>query len=289
MKVIFVTDRPQDWPFELAGSSVTNARTYLADAPRASVDARVINLCRSDRYQGRGYYVSLLAEARGHLPLPDVKTIEDLKSEEQLHAEAARLDPLVDETVHHDASDRFEIDSYFGRDPAGLHATLAQQLFEAVKAPLLRAHLARVERRWGLQKITAIGAGDVPSQHRAFLVEAAKAFITHSEPRASRSNAGQPKVAILWDPEEKHKPSNEQAVQKFIEAAPVVGLGRLPARLYAGAKPRRGPRAAARRRRPARGPGRRVHHRLHRGQGRRADEFMNVISPWEREHLLLHV
>src|SRR3954447_6062564 len=138
MKVIFVIDRPQDWPFELAGSSVTNARTYLADAPGASVDARVINLCRSDRYQGRGYYVSLLAEARGHRPMPDVKTIEDLKSEEQVHALAAKIEALVNETLHHDASERFELDAYFGRDPAELHHPLAEQLFANVRAPLLR-------------------------------------------------------------------------------------------------------------------------------------------------------
>jgi hypothetical protein len=53
------------------------ARTYLAEgALAARGDEQVINLCRSDRYQGRGYYVSLLGEARGHRPLPHVKTIE---------------------------------------------------------------------------------------------------------------------------------------------------------------------------------------------------------------------
>ena len=85
VKTVFVIDRIQDWPFELPGSSVVTARSYLADAAGgASGDAQVINLCRADRYQGRGYYVSLLAEARGHRPLPDVKTVEDLKSDEQI-------------------------------------------------------------------------------------------------------------------------------------------------------------------------------------------------------------
>jgi hypothetical protein len=161
----------------------------------------VINLCRSDRYQGRGYYVSLLGEARGHRPLPDVKTIEDLKSEQQVEAIATRLEPLVNETLHHDASDRFEIDAYFGRDPAELHPELAQQLFDSVKAPLLRAILHRVDGRWTVEKIAAIGAADVPSQHRAFLVEAAKAFADPGEPqRTPRAGAERPKLAILWDP-----------------------------------------------------------------------------------------
>jgi glutathione synthase/RimK-type ligase-like ATP-grasp enzyme len=227
MKTVFVTDRQQDWPFELPGSTVVTARSYVADAASGTdPDARVVNLCRADRYQGRGYYVSLLGEARGHRPLPDVKTIEDLKSGQQVEALAARLDALVTETVHHDASDRFEIDAYFGRDPAEQHAELAHRLFEEVRAPLLRMILRRVDGRWAMEKIAAIGAADVPAQHRAFLVEAAKAFVDASEPapRTPRAADARPKVAILWDAEEKHKPSNEQALARFIEAAPLVGL-----------------------------------------------------------------
>ena len=42
--------------------------------------AKVFNLCRSYGYQTLGYYVSLLAAARGHRPLPSVATIQDLRS-----------------------------------------------------------------------------------------------------------------------------------------------------------------------------------------------------------------
>jgi DNA-binding transcriptional MocR family regulator len=47
-------------------------------------------LCDSYRYQSLGYYVSLLAEARGHRPLPRAQTIEDLQSPNlvRLHREA---------------------------------------------------------------------------------------------------------------------------------------------------------------------------------------------------------
>ena len=226
MKIVFVIDRSQDWPFELPGSRVVSAREYLADsATGMTAEEQVINLCRSDRYQGRGYYVSLLGEARGHRPLPDVKTIEDLKSEEHVHAVAAALEELIHETLHHDASERFELDAYFGRDPAELHQAIAQQLFTAVKAPLLRALFRRSDGRWSLDKIAAIGVADVPAQHRAFLLDAAKAFVANRERRdAPRSAGAKPKVAVLWDPQEQHKPSNEAAIQRFLEAAPSVGL-----------------------------------------------------------------
>ena len=226
MKAIFVVDRRPDWPFEIPGSAVTTARDYLADAATgAQADAQVINLCRADRYQGRGYYVSLLAEARGHRPLPDVKTIEDLKSEAKLQSVASALDELAQETLHHDATDRFELDAYFGRDPAGLHPALAQQLFANLKAPLLRSRFRRDDGRWTLEQIAAIGVADVPAQHRAFLLDATKAFITDSElSRTPRARSERPRVAILWDADEAHKPSNQEALHRFVEAAPAVGL-----------------------------------------------------------------
>ena len=54
----------------LIENEIPTARRYLAE-PDGGVEhsARVLNLCRTGRYQGRGYYVSLLAEARGHRAL----------------------------------------------------------------------------------------------------------------------------------------------------------------------------------------------------------------------------
>src|SRR5918999_1229173 len=105
MRAVFVIDHPQDW-LEMADATVLTARDYLAEpggGREASV--RVLNLCRTGRYQGRGYYVSLLAEARGQRPLPDVKTIEDLRSEAYVRALDAEIQPRVQETLHHDESE----------------------------------------------------------------------------------------------------------------------------------------------------------------------------------------
>src|SRR5437879_3504186 len=109
MRVLFVVDRAQQWPFEIPGSSVVTARAYLTEAAYADhLEAKVVNLCRVDRYQGRGYYVSLLAEARGHQPLPDLKTIGDLQSRELVSSLAGRLGELARDAIHHDASELFE-------------------------------------------------------------------------------------------------------------------------------------------------------------------------------------
>src|SRR3954452_6495731 len=150
MKTLIVTEQKQPW-FEVPDADVVAARRYLAEPDSGrEADVRVLNFCRTGRYQGRGYYVSLLAEARGQRPLPDVKTVEDLKSEAHVQALSAQLESLVQETLHHDESDRFELDVYFGKDPAQRHQALAEQLFAKVCAPLLRALFRRDEGRWHL-------------------------------------------------------------------------------------------------------------------------------------------
>src|SRR5438552_14964051 len=162
MNALIVIDHKQDW-LEIPDATVVVARRYLAQPETDRASVRVLNFCRTGRYQGRGYYVSLVAEARGQRPLPEVKTVEDLKSEAHVRALSAELEPLVRETLHHDESDRFELDVYFGKDPAQRHQPLAEQLFARVRAPLLRALFGRSEGRWRLDALQAIGVADIPA------------------------------------------------------------------------------------------------------------------------------
>jgi hypothetical protein len=74
MSTLIVVDDPDDWgggADGIPGVAVVPARSYLTD-PAYGEDraARVFNLCRSYRYQSFGYYISLLAEARGPPPPP---------------------------------------------------------------------------------------------------------------------------------------------------------------------------------------------------------------------------
>jgi glutathione synthase/RimK-type ligase-like ATP-grasp enzyme len=225
MRTVYVTDQKQEW-FDLSEATVLTARRYLAEQGQGhEADLRVLNLCRTGRYQGRGYYVSLLAEARGQRPLPDVKTVEDLKSDAFVRSLSAQLEPLVHEALGNVESDRFELQVYLGKDPMQRHQPLAEKLFASVRAPLLRAVFGHAEGRWRLEAVHAIGLADVPPQDRAFVVETLKAFAADS-PMASpqRGGSGRPRLAILRDADEPHKPSNEEALKRLVQAAPLVGL-----------------------------------------------------------------
>ena len=74
----------------------------------------MFNLCRSYRYQSIGYYVSLLAEARGHKPLPNVTTIQDLKSASMIRFVSDDLDDMIQKSLAPIQSERFVLSSYFG-------------------------------------------------------------------------------------------------------------------------------------------------------------------------------
>ena len=222
-KTVIVTDQNQNW-FEIADATVMTARRYLSEPESANQGAvRVLNLCRTGRYQGRGYYVSLVAEARGQRPVPDIKTIEDLRSEPYVRALEAEIQPLVQETLHHDESARFQLDVYLGKHST--HQALAEKLFATVRAPLLRVLFAHADGSWRLDALQALGLADIPQQDRAFVLEAVKSFIAESA-AAKRQGAkrDRPRLAILWDPKEAQKPSNEEALQRFLKAAPLVGL-----------------------------------------------------------------
>jgi glutathione synthase/RimK-type ligase-like ATP-grasp enzyme len=169
--------------------------------------------------------VSLLAEARGQRPLPEVKTVQDLGSEAFLRALSEKLQALVRETLRHDESDRFELDAYFGKDPARRHQALAEQLFAGARAPLLRALFRRTEGRWALETLHAIGLADVPPQDRAFLLQVAKEFVADKPAaKAEPNRTSRPRLAVLWDPSQAHRPSNDEALQRLVQVAPVVGL-----------------------------------------------------------------
>lgn len=224
MRTLIVMDRGAEW-FQVPDAALVTARHYLAQPEGGRQgEVRLLNFCRTGRYQGRGYYVSLLAEARGERPLPDVKTIEDLKSDAYVQSLSAQLEALVEETLHHQESDRFELSAYLGKDPAERHQAVAEKLFASVRAPLLRAVFGRVQGRWRLDSVQAIALAEVPVQHRAFLIDAVKAFAAAASAGKQRSGEGRPRLAILWDRNEPHKPSNEEALRKLVEAAPLVGL-----------------------------------------------------------------
>ena len=74
-QLLIVLSDPEDIP-ELSDRTVA-ADQYLSSSGDHPSGTTVVNLCRSYRYRSKGYYVSLVADARGHRVLPAVETLEE--------------------------------------------------------------------------------------------------------------------------------------------------------------------------------------------------------------------
>ncbi|HEY3461630.1 MAG TPA: RimK family protein [Casimicrobiaceae bacterium] len=222
MGILVVVNHPRDWPLDIEGMRVVTARDYLTDpAYSENHSARVVNVCRTERYQGRGYYVSLLAEARGHRPVPEVKTLGDLQSPEPLDR---LLPPSFGEQLQralaqHDATP-FTLDAFFGRDPHKRNDNLAQQLFAALRIPLVRARFDRPQGRWQLRDLTTLGLSDVDAALHPAIAEAAREYASRTaRPKTRDKTSGTPAIAILYDANDPQPPSNPEAIEKLCDAA----------------------------------------------------------------------
>ena len=203
---------------------VIAARAYLTDAAYSDDrTAKVFNLCRSYRYQTAGYYVSLLAAARGHKPLPDVTTIQDLKSQIVIRTLSEDLYEEIQSTLRKLSSRRFVLSIYFGRVFAKRYEALGLRLFNLFQAPMLRAEFVR-HKQWELETIFPISVNEVPEDHREFVVEAATQYFSGRNRRLRRRQTPRYDLAVLVNPDEVDPPSNPKAMKLFQKAAEVVGL-----------------------------------------------------------------
>jgi len=225
MRILIVVDNPQEWPLEIPGVPVIAARAYLTDPAYAEGrSVKVFNLCRSYRYQSLGYYVSLLAEARGHKPLPRTTTIEDLKSRHLARFLTEELDERIQRALAPIKSESFDLSIYFGRNMAHRYDSLCQQLFRLMPAPLLRVSFEHLRDRWRIRAVRPIAANDIPPQHLEFVVEAATAYFEGRFRPARKKVEPRFSMAILVDPEDDEAPSDEKALRHFETAAEAVGF-----------------------------------------------------------------
>ncbi len=224
MHALIVVENPRHWPVAFEGAEVVPARSYLTDRRFQEMRrAAVFNVCRSYSYQTLGYYVSLLAAARGHRTLPSVSTLQGMA----LPALVRQADQDLDQQIQRDLarlkSADFELSVYFGRNVARRYDRLSQALFNLFPAPLLRARFVRDER-WRLKSVRPIPASEVPDAHREFVVERAAEYFR----RPTRARTGRTfryDLAILWRPDDPYAPSNERAIRRFIRAAQDFDIG----------------------------------------------------------------
>lgn len=214
---LIVVDQLEDWAPYAEGAAVASAADYLARPTSFPKVARVINLCRQGAYQSEGYYVSLLAEARGKRALPSVRTILELAEgarEEQVRAPKGGA---AEDEVPESAT------FFFGRASNPVLAPLAAATFNRFPMPILQVQVSR--------DASGLVASNVRAGKLEKLDDASQTLfgecLDHFNGRVWRSDnkrSSRYDLAILVDPAEKLPPSNKSAIKKFVSVAKSVGF-----------------------------------------------------------------
>jgi glutathione synthase/RimK-type ligase-like ATP-grasp enzyme len=222
---IIVVNNPKNWPINLPNVPVVSAKEYLTDKKYySSRRLKVLNLCRSYRYQSIGYYVSLLAEARGHKAIPSVATMQDFKSQSIIKSLSFDLNGLIQKTLEPLKTDKFTLSIYFARNTAKRYDKLCRQLYNLFPAPLLRAQFVKIKGEWELQNISPIPASEIPQEHREVIIGFIREYFDKDTDRRPVKKHGRYDLAILLDSKDVTPPSDDDAIKLFEKAAANVQI-----------------------------------------------------------------
>nr|WP_136252342.1 RimK family protein [Ningiella ruwaisensis] len=212
------------------GVPVIEFSQYLSDYPKkGEPKTRVINLCATDIYLSRGYYCSLLAEARQHRVLPSVNTINDLIiRSDNAHFDSHSItlpahlcQSLTSSEV--EALSTKSVLAYFGHAEYAPVQRIAKYVFERFPIPVLSLSV-KVEQNVTSVSVQLISLSALDQVQQSKLFERLQQFINTNWRKTSPKKRARWDMAILHNEEEKTPPSDAKALKNFIKAAAQVGI-----------------------------------------------------------------
>jgi glutathione synthase/RimK-type ligase-like ATP-grasp enzyme len=223
---VILVDSLRDFPNEDTPHKVITTKDYLARTNlfRGS-RPKMINLSRSFNYQSRGYYCSLLAEARGHRIIPSVETMVDLGAR-QLYAQALpELDDSLAKAIAaaDDKVTPHRILVYFGTVADRRFDRFGRLLFDWFRCPVLEVTV----ENGGRPSIKKLASVPVTKLEPDELVQFHAALHTHTTREwRSRKDRATPRYsfAVLYNPQEELPPSSLATLKHWSRIAEKLGV-----------------------------------------------------------------
>jgi glutathione synthase/RimK-type ligase-like ATP-grasp enzyme len=208
---VILVDQPKDLPNADTPHKVISTSEYLA-RPRLFDMGRpkIVNLSRSYAYQSKGYYASLLAEARGHRVMPTVETMLELR-ESKLYERA--LPELEDELnrcarradVQPEAELKLLVCFGIARDPR--FEAFGRLLFDWFRCPALEVTIE--PGNWlSIDRIRPRTLTRLANGEGTFLREALHQHTKREWRNPRARSVAKYDLAVLHDPNEKMPPSS---------------------------------------------------------------------------------
>ncbi|HVV61077.1 MAG TPA: RimK family protein [Pseudolabrys sp.] len=219
---VVLVDNPKDLPNADTPHKVITTSEYLA-RPRLFDMGRpkLVNLSRSYAYQSKGYYASLLAEARGHRIVPTVETMLELREaklyehalpelEDELNKCARKADYQPDQEI------RLLVCFGIARDPR--FEQFGRILFDWFRCPALEVTIE--PGTWlTIERIRPRTITRLVNGEGAFLREALHQHTKREWRDAKARSVAKYDLAVLHDPNEKVPPSSIATLKHFARIA----------------------------------------------------------------------
>jgi glutathione synthase/RimK-type ligase-like ATP-grasp enzyme len=209
---------------------IISARDFIENTAgidlRSNRHIKVINLCQNYDYLSKGYYCSLLAEARGMRCVPSVSNIVTLNWKRYYQASLPELNELLEKHFKEEPNEPLTrtYTIYFGRTENDIMELVARRLFDIFRFPLMTIEIKFTnQNKWQISSIEPLPLSEIPKVKFHVVKDALDKF-TGSAWRDVRNIPEKYWIAILHDPKEEYPPSNEQALQKFMTVGKDMGL-----------------------------------------------------------------
>ncbi|WP_417691061.1 RimK family protein [Pseudidiomarina sp.] len=216
---LIILDDITDWQPYYPSQSIVTASEYLLQQ-NAKARAQILNLCGDLSYLSTGYYVSLLAEARGQRVLPSVTTINDLAnfSHYQLVLPANTDKQISKYLAQQSTATSQRVLICFGQAENQQLSNFARQIFDRYPCPILWVEFSH-QGRWFITNIGAGHLAELDDEQQTFFGDALDSFSKRVWRKSRAPKEYRYDLAILHDPEEAIPTSDKKALQKFIKAA----------------------------------------------------------------------
>ena len=183
----------------------------------------ILNLSRTYSYQSKGYYASLLAEARGHRAVPAVQTMVELAGKTLYAQSLPELSDALAKELAAGAKPRSGLFIAFGKPTDPAYAKLAKLAMDWFRTPALYLEFD-LSARPKVKKITAPSINTLKEDRRAFFVDAMQQY-TQSRWTAPKTRApSRWSLAVLIDPEETLPASDEKSLKRLHSVAAKMGV-----------------------------------------------------------------
>lgn len=220
-KYIIIVDKKTDSIRPNTDVQVMTATDYITNKGdinlRHSKKTKIINLCGNYDYLSKGYYCSLLAEARSQKSIPATQDIIGLQWKRLYQSSLPELNALLDKTFKEPMGDQVSRTYliFFGRiETAGLQP-LARRLFDIYRFPIIALQIS-YDDKWQIDSIEPWSLDDIPAQKQDDFHDALTRFTGTAWSRRFTPAKEKYWLAVLHDPKEKMPPSNKGAINKLI-------------------------------------------------------------------------